>query len=211
MSEKMLITVEICVDSVQGCVAAAAAGAQRVELCASLVEGGVTPSHGTIKLARRALCGGTKLIVLVRPRGGDFCYSQSELEVMLEDVRACAALGADGVVSGCLTAKGDVDEPGTRLLLAEARRLGLDFTFHRAFDLSRDLSDALEQLAALGVPRVLTSGGRATALEGAEAIAGLVRQSEGRVSVLAGGGVRAANVGELLRRSGVAEGRCQRL
>lgn len=196
--------VEICTDSLDGAIAAQAAGAHRVELCAALLEGGMTPSYGAIKLTRGAL-DLTKLMVLIRPRGGDFVYSGSELQVMLEDIRACAALGVDGVVSGCLSADGGVDAEKTRALLAEAKAAGLDFTFHRAFDMSRDMSSSLEQLISIGVPRVLTSGGQASAVQGAGALRALVRQADGRVAILAGGGVRGANVVELVRSTGVRE------
>ncbi len=179
---------EICIDSVDGAVAAQQGGAQRVELCDNLVEGGTTPSIGTIRLARANIAIG--LNVIIRPRGGDFCYTPLEFEVMRQDILAAREAGADGVVIGLLQPDGRVDAARTRALVELARPLSV--TFHRAIDLCRDPLEALEDLAAIGVDRILTSGCRPTALEGAEVIAGLVRRSNGRVVIMAGGGVTAA-------------------
>ena len=146
--------VEICVDSAGGAFAAERGGADRVELCDNLMEGGTTPSAGCIKVARRGLK--IALQVIVRPRGGDFLYTADEFDVMREDIRVAKELGADGVVVGCLTAEGEVDRVRTEELIALARPLNV--TFHRAFDMCRDARRALEDLISLGVDRVLTSG-----------------------------------------------------
>ncbi len=192
---------EICIDSVDGAMAAQQGGAQRVELCDNLVEGGTSPSIGTIRLARANITIG--LNVIIRPRGGDFCYTPLEFEVMRQDILAAREAGADGVVIGLLLPDGRVDAARTRALVELARPLSV--TFHRAIDLCRDPAEALEELAAIGVDRILTSGCRPTALEGAEVIADLVRRSAGRVAIMAGGGVTAETLPPLLAATGVSE------
>lgn len=192
---------EIAAGSLDSALAAQAGGAARVELCGHLADGGVTPSHGLVAVARDRLA--IPLHVLIRPRAGDFLYDEAELEVMLRDVEACVRLGCDGVVIGALDADGHVDRSLCRALVKAAGPLGV--TFHRAFDAVHDPEAALEEVIALGCERVLTSGGRASALEGAEAIAARVRQAAGRTRVMAGAGIRPENVRELLARSGVEE------
>ena len=192
---------EICVDGVASAHAADAGGADRVELCANLPEGGTTPSAGMIRAVRSAFPG--RLMVLIRPRGYDFLYSQEELEVMLHDIGVTRQLGADGVVIGCLTAEGRVDGERCQHLIAAAG--SLDITFHRAFDMARDRSEAMEDIFALGVKRILTSGGQSGVPEGAAVIAGLVQQSSGRVSIMPGGGVTEENLGEIVQATGVRE------
>ena len=195
------VLVEACVDTVASALAAEAGGAGRVELCANLVEGGTTPSAGTIALARERLH--IPLFVIVRPRGGDFVHDADEVEAMRRDVVAARGLGVDGVVIGALTPDGQVDVAATRLLVEAARPMRV--TFHRAFDAARDPAEALEALVALGVDRVLTSGGAASALEGAAALGALVRQAADRLTILAGGGLTAATVGRVVQASGVRE------
>src|SRR5215831_13150816 len=146
--------IEICVDSVAGASAAERGGADRVELCDNLLEGGTTPSAGCIKVVRQGLKIG--LQVIIRPRGGDFLYTEHELAVMREDIRIAKDLGANGVVLGCLTSNGAIDRDRTAELIALARPLNV--TFHRAFDMCRDPHQALENLVTLGMDRVLTSG-----------------------------------------------------
>jgi len=192
---------EICVDSATGAHAAARGGADRVELCDNLLEGGTTPSAGTIKVARRGLRIG--LQVIIRPRGGDFLYQADEIEVMREDIRMARDLGADGVVIGCLTAAGDVDQALTAELVALARPMNV--TFHRAFDMCRDPQAALEAIIALGIDRLLTSGQEASCLEGIELLAGLQRQAAGRIIIMPGGGITARNVQRIVRETGVTE------
>src|SRR5258707_1299456 len=156
--------VEICVDSAVGAFAAERGGADRVELCDNLMEGGTTPSGGCIKVARRGLKIG--LQVIIRPRGGDFLYNTQELDVMREDIRMAKDLGADGVVLGCLTSEGDIDRARTEELIRLARPLNV--TFHRAFDMCREPQQALDHLIEVGANRVLTSGQEASCVEGLE-------------------------------------------
>lgn len=181
---------EICVDSIAGVRAAKAAGADRVELCADLLEGGLTPSRGMIRQARAVE--GVKLHVIIRPRGGDFLFDDDEFAVMRADVATAKAEGVDGVVIGLLTAEGAVDVPRTRALIGEARPLSV--TFHRAFDMTADPFAALETLVALSVDRILTSGQEPSALEGLPLLAELSRRAGERVVIMPGGGVSPRNV-----------------
>jgi copper homeostasis protein len=192
---------EVCVDSAEAAMAAEQGGANRVEMCSDLLEGGLTPSHGTLRVARRRL--GIKIMAMVRPRGGDFCYSDVEFDVMREDLRAAKDLGADGIVLGLLRPDGTVDRERTAELMALARPLPV--TFHRAFDMTRDPFEALETLIALGVDRVLTSGQEPSVVEGLELIAELVRRAEGRIIVMPGGGITDRNVARVVAESGVTE------
>ena len=161
----------------------------------------MTPSAGLIAAVWDRV--DIPLFVLVRPRTGDFLYTDDELDVMRRDIEQVKALGVDGIAIGALTAEGDVDEERMRSLIALARPMSV--TFHRAFDLVRDQDAALDQLLRLGVDRVLTSGGAATAEEGAESIARLVRRSGNRMIVMAGGSITAANVAQIVAVSGVRE------
>jgi len=197
----MPILVEACVDSVQGAIAAEQAGARRLELCANLVEGGTTPSGGMMRAVHR--CVGIPVFAIVRPRGGDFLYDAADIEVMLRDIEFAKGCDVHGIVSGALNPNGTIDEDGTSALIEAAHPL--PFTFHRAFDLTRDLDESLDALQALGVHRVLTSGGAATAREGADMIARLVRRGGDRIVVMAGGGVRRDNAAEVVRAARVRE------
>lgn len=192
---------EVAAGSLASALAAESGGADRIELCASLDDGGTTPSHGTITVVRDRVH--LPLHVLIRPRTGDFCYDEDDVAVMLRDVEACTSLGCDGVVIGALDADGNVDEPACRALIGAARSLGV--TFHRAFDAARDQASALETIIALGCERVLTSGGEATALAGAARIAELVRQAGDRARVMAGAGITPDNVHEIASRTGARE------
>ena len=192
--------VEICVDSVCGAKAAERGGADRVELCANLLEGGTTPSAGTIRLAREIKIG---LHVMIRPRGGDFLYSPEEIAVMSEDIRMAKELGADGIVLGCLSAEGAVNLHQTEQLLKLARPLKV--TFHRAFDMCADPVRALEDLVGLGVDCILTSGQEASAFEGADLIRSLKKQAAGRIGIMAGGGITARNVQRIVELTGIDE------
>ena len=197
----MAILVEACVDSVQGAIAAEHAGAGRLELCANLVEGGTTPSGGMLRAVHR--CVRIPVFAMVRPRGGDFLYDAADIEVMLRDIEFAKSCDIHGIVSGALNPNGTIDEDGTSALIEAAHPL--PFTFHRAFDATRDLDESLDALQALGVQRVLTSGGAATAAEGAGMLARLVRRGGDRIVVMAGGGVRRDNVGEVVRAARVRE------
>lgn len=192
---------EIAANSVASALAAQEGGAGRVELCTALELGGLTPSHAQIALTRDCLR--IPLYVLIRPRAGDFLYGELECESMQRDIETCAALGCDGVVLGVLDADGDVDVARCRALVAAAGTLGV--TFHRAFDLSRDSTRALEDIVALGCERVLTSGAQASAVDGAALIRDLVTQSNGRLVVMPGAGVTARNIAELAAATGARE------
>jgi copper homeostasis protein len=192
---------EICVDSVASASAAAAGGADRVELCANLPEGGTTPSAGLIRTVRSVFPG--RLMILIRPRGYDFLYSQSEVDAMLHDIATARTLGADGVVIGCLTQEGQIDVARCRELVAAAA--ALDITFHRAFDMSRDLGQALEDVIGLGIRRILTSGGQPDVPQGRAMITDLVRRAGDRLSIMPGGGVTHENLAEIVRSTSVRE------
>lgn len=192
---------EICIDSVASARAAVAGGADRVELCAGLPEGGTTPSAGMIRAVRRVFSGG--LMVIIRPRGYDFLYSGDEMELMLHDIATARALGADGVVFGCLTADGRIDVARCQRLIAAAGPL--DITFHRAFDMSRDLPEALDAIIGLGIRRVLSSGGQREVPAGIFQLAALVRQAGNRASIMPGGGVTEINLAGIVRATGIRE------
>jgi copper homeostasis protein len=195
------VIIEVAVESAEAAVAAADAGGQRIELCANLTEGGTTPSAGTIAATLSRVR--VPVFVMVRPRGGDFLYSDIELDVMLRDIEAARAAGAHGIVTGALTADGSVDVARTRQLVEAARPLPV--TFHRAFDLAADLGRALDMLVECGVERVLTSGGTARAGDAIPMLADLVRRARGRITVMPGGGINAANVAEIIRATGAHE------
>jgi copper homeostasis protein len=181
---------EICVDSAAGVRAAKAAGAQRVELCADLLEGGITPSRGMIRQARTIA--GLSLHVIIRPRGGDFLFDDDEFAIMRADIEAAKAERADGVVIGLLTAEGEIDAERTGALIALARPLSV--TFHRAFDVAAEPFRAIETLIELGADRVLTSGQEATVLEGLPLIVELMKRAGDRIVVMPGGGITPRNV-----------------
>ncbi|HET9708635.1 MAG TPA: copper homeostasis protein CutC [Gemmatimonadales bacterium] len=181
---------EACVDSVESALSAQAGGADRVELCDNLLEGGTTPSAGVIALCCARLR--IPVHVLIRPRGGDFVYSDLELDVMRRDIAVARQHGAQGVVFGILLPDGAIDVPRTGALVAAARPLRV--TFHRAFDFTADPDQALDDLIALGVDRLLTSGQAATALDGTGILARLVRRAAGRIAIAAGGGLSEENV-----------------
>ncbi len=196
---------EVCIDSVTGLIAARDGGADRVELCDNLVEGGTTPSAGAIEVASAQ--GGIDVVVMIRPRGGDFLYSDLEFEVMKKDIALAGSLGAYGIAVGVLESGGTVDETRLAELVAAARPMSV--TFHRAFDMTRDLHEAYAALTAVGVDRILTSGGQPTAPQGADLIADLVRKAEEATPhgpvIMPGCGVREHNIRELLARTGARE------
>jgi copper homeostasis protein len=197
----MSLVIELCVEGVDGAATAASAGADRIELCASLMEGGITPSLGTLQATLAAV--DVPVMVMVRPRGGDFLYSDREFASMLADVALFRQAGAAGVVFGCLNPDGTVDEARTRALVAAAGPLAC--TFHRAFDMTADPSAALEALIRCGIGRVLTSGQAPTAMQGHERLAALVRQSAGRIAVMGCGALRADNIAAIRHRTGLTE------
>lgn len=192
---------ELCVEGLDGLLAAQAGGADRIELCASLLEGGITPSRATV--AHALELAQVPIHVMVRPRGGDFLYSEAEFRSMRDDVAAIRAAGAAGVVFGCLTRGGDIDEPRMAALVEAAA--GINVTCHRAFDMTRDAEASLEALVRLGVGRVLTSGQRDSALDGAELLARLIARARGRITILICGGLAPENIAEVRRRTGARE------
>lgn len=197
----MPVLLEIAADSLASALSAERAGAHRIELCAALVEGGLTPSAAAIAMAREQLR--IPLHVLIRPRAGDFVYTAQELELMRRDIVHCRQLGCDGVVLGVLDGNAAVDVPAMRRLLGDAGEMAV--TFHRAIDVVADSAAALEQVIALGCQRVLTSGGADHAVAGAATIAQHVRQADGRIRVMAGAGLSRANVAQLVAQTGVSE------
>jgi copper homeostasis protein len=199
MSERLVL--EACIDSVEAAIAAQEGGADRVELCANLLEGGTTPSAGAIQLARSRVEIG--LNVMIRPRGGDFCYSDVEFRVMKLNVELAKKLGADGVVFGILNEDGSVDVERTGALIGLARPMSV--TFHRAFDMTRDPYEAMEALVELGIDRVLTSGQEPSAFEGLDLITSLVRKAGDRITVMPGAGITERNVRKIVEHSGAKE------
>ena len=194
--------IEICANSVESAVKAQEGGAYRVELCAGIPEGGTTPSFGEIRMARQLLQQ-TKLHVIIRPRGGDFLYSQLEQEIMLHDIKVARQLGADGVVFGCLTAEGNVDVPAMKKLMNAVGDMSV--TFHRAFDMCRNPKEALEQIIELGCTRILTSGLEPNAVQGIPLLKQLVEQADGRIIIMPGCGVNPSNILQIAEETGAHE------
>jgi len=186
---------------VESAIAAQRGGAHRIELCSAIVEGGITPSAGAIEWARKRLA--IDLYVLIRPRGGDFCYSEMEFEILKRDIAIAKQLGADGVVIGILDKDGNVDKERCREAIQLARPMKV--TFHRAFDMAADPFKTLEEIIHLGCERLLTSGQENAALEGADLMAQLVQQAKGRLSIMAGSGVNEDNIETLYRKTSVRE------
>lgn len=195
--------VEVCCADAASVVAAQKAGAPRIELCSALPLGGVTPSPGIISIAREIFKG--RIHVLLRPRDGDFIYNEHEKEAMLRDISHIAAAGCDGIVVGALLADGSIDRDFAALIAEQAKCNNLSLTFHRAFDVCRDRSEALEAFVALGYDRILTSGGADNALLGAVELARLNKQAAGRITILPGGGVTPENAVEIIRMTGATE------
>lgn len=195
------VLVEVCVDSVASALAAERGGAARVELCSSLIEGGITPSAGLIEMTRAAVS--VALHVMIRPRAGDFYYDGEEFEIMQRDIALAQRLGANGVVFGILDVEGNVDIARMRQLVDLARPLAV--TFHRAFDMTADLFRALDDVCAAGVDRVLTSGGEPTSPQGRETILQLVKQARGRIVIMPGSGIQPENARSLVDQTGATE------
>jgi copper homeostasis protein len=215
---------EVCVESAEGVLAAIEVGADRIELCADLAVGGITPDPSLTAWAVRQTAGRLAVHVLIRPRGGDFSYTEREAGTMFGDIAAARAAGADGIVLGALTPDGVIDRDLCERMVAAARPASV--TFHRAYDVTADPASAFDDVLALGVDRLLTSGAGATALDGADLIASLIRRAAGRLgrldqrerlgrlerlgrpgqlTILAGGGVTAENAAEIVRRTGIEE------
>jgi len=193
--------IEVCIESVESVIAAEMGGADRVEFCADLFEGGITPSLGAFKVAKKH--SPIAMSVIIRPRGGDFCYSDLEFETMKEDIRLFKEAGADSVVFGILTPEGEIDVPRTRELIELARPM--EVTFHRAFDMTSHAEKSLETLITLGINRVLTSGLEATVTEGMETLIALIKQAENRIIVMPGCGINERNFAYLKDKIGAKE------
>lgn len=196
---------EVCVDSVESSVNAVKGGASRLELCGSLCEGGITPSLGLLRVVKQEV--NVPVFVMIRPRGGDFAYSEQEFEVMKEDLRVLKEGGnADGFVFGVLTPNGEVDRSRCAELIELSRPQPV--TFHRAFDMTRDPFSALETIISLKIDRILTSGQDSTALEGLPLIRELVKQAHDRITIVAGGGINERNIERIIKGSGCIEFHC---
>jgi copper homeostasis protein len=197
----MKLRLEICADSVGSAVTASTSGADRIELCTSLPEGGTTPSLGMIVSAKRNL--DIPVNVLIRPRSSDFIYDDDEFDIMRHDIELCGEAGADGVVIGVLLQNGEIDVERTLKLMSYAGPMSV--TFHRAFDLTDDPFKALETLISAGVDRILTSGQKNTAYEGRILISELVKKAAGRVIIMPGSGITETNIEEIAVLTGAAE------
>jgi len=195
------VGIEVCVECVESAVAAEESGAVRVELCSSLFDGGLTPSVGMITQTRKSVK--IPVYVMIRPRGGDFCYTDHEFEIMKVDIDYAKRSGADGVVLGILTEEGDIDVKRTSELVALARPLFV--TFHRAFDMTRDPNKSLHELIGLGIERVLTSGQERSVVEGIDLISDLVDKAGSKIIIMPGGGVTNRNIKKIVEKTGVKE------
>jgi copper homeostasis protein len=189
---------EICCFNLDSAIIAAEAGADRIELCADPADGGTTPGIGLIKTVRRKT--EIELWPIIRIRGGDFLFAEEEIDVMLNEVEACKSAGCEGVVIGMLMPDGRVDKIHSALLVEKAYPMGV--CFHRAFDWTRNPFEALEDIIEIGCERILTSGQQPTAILGAPLIRDLVLQSDGRIQIMPGSGVRAANISDLKKETG---------
>ena len=197
----MKYKIEICTNSVTSCLQAQKGGAYRVELCAGIPEGGTTPSYGEIAVARELL--GIKLNIIIRPRGGDFLYSDVEHQTMLHDIRMAKKLGVDGVVIGCLTTDGRIDMQRNKELIQAAQ--GMSVTFHRAFDMCKNPFEALEQIISLGCDSILSSGQQPTAMEGVTLLSELIAKADGRITIMPGSGVNESNIAAIAQKTKATE------
>ncbi len=192
---------EIIAFDIESCIAAQKNGADRIELCDNYSEGGTTPSYGFIKKAREKLS--IELYVMIRPRGGDFLYSDEAFQIMIQDITLCKSSGCDGIVLGLLTSSGNVDKERSRTLIEYAYPLGV--TFHRAFDRAKHPFQALEDIIEIGCERILTSGQKPKAIDGVELISQLIQKADDRIIIMPGSGVNAENIKELSNKTGAVE------
>jgi len=197
----MDFTLEVIAFNIESCILAQANGVSRIELCDNQADGGTTPSYGFIKAARAILS--IELYPIIRPRGGDFLYSDAEFDIIKSDVLLCKELGCDGVVIGLLNADGTVDKERTKILTSLAYPMGV--TFHRAFDRTNDMFEALEDIIESGCERILTSGQKPTAFDGKDNIKALVEKSNNRIIIMPGSGVISKNVVEIAQYTGATE------
>ena len=197
----MKYTLEVIAFNIESCITVEKAGAHRIELCDNPGEGGTTPSYGFIKAARESVS--ISLFPIIRPRGGDFLYNDGEFQMMQRDIQLCKELHCDGVVIGLLKGDGTIDKERTKKLVELA--YPLEVTFHRAFDRVRDAQQALEDVIETGCTRILTSGLHPTVMEGKQVLQQLVHQSHGRITIMPGSGLRAANIEEIAQHTGAME------
>lgn len=197
----MAYIIEIATSDFNTTRSAVAGGADRIELCANLAEGGTTPSWGTIKKCRELFS--VQLFPIIRPRGGDFFYSDEEFEIMLTDIKQCKAFGCDGVVIGMLHQDGSIDLIRNEKLIQAA--YPMEVTFHRAFDRCLDPFEAMEQLIAIGCQRILTSGQKPSVADGVELVAALQKKADDRIIIMPGSGVRKENIKMLAEKTGCSE------
>jgi len=197
----MKFLLEICVDNVESAIAAQAAGAHRVELCDNLMEGGTTPSTGTITSVRENLS--IDVNVIIRPRGGDFLYSDIEYDIMRRDIEICGEYGINGIVIGLLRSNGEIDVERTAKLIEFAQPMSV--TFHRAFDMCSDPFRGLEDVISTGASRLLTSGQKDKAIDGSELIAGLNKAAKKRIIIMPGSGINESNITNVARATGCKE------
>ena len=203
MDERMKTTVEICTGSYADCMAAFHGGAERVELNSALSVGGLTASVAVLRRVKKETT--LKVICMVRPRAGGFCYDEAETKIMMEEARLLLENGADGIAFGFLHADGTVHRERTLQMSELIHSFGKEAVFHRAFDVTKDPFQAMEVLLSCKIDRLLTSGQRAKAMQGAELIAQLQDRFGDRIEILAGSGVNAQNAGELLARTGIRQ------
>ncbi|MEZ9329713.1 copper homeostasis protein CutC [Vibrio breoganii] len=192
---------EVCIDNIESLHTAIRAGATRIELCSSLALGGLTPSFGFMKQAKQA--SSIPIYAMIRPRQGDFLFSEEDLDIMLADVQAAKEANLDGIVIGVLTTDAKVNVSMCKKLIDAASGMGV--TFHRAIDQCQDVEQALEDIISLGCERILTSGQKSTAQAGIETLAKLHQQAAGRIQIMAGAGVHAGNAQEILNKTGISE------
>ncbi|RZK02677.1 MAG: copper homeostasis protein CutC [Flavobacterium sp.] len=192
---------EVCANGYESALNAQIGGAKRVEFCDNLAEGGTTPSYGQLALAKKNLT--IELWPIIRPRGGDFLYSDIEFNLMKEDIKFCKSLNCSGVVIGILKANGSIDKERCAELIELAKPLPV--AFHRAFDMSNDMEKALEDLIDLGIVRVLSSGGANSAIDGTEKLSKLIKQVNGRIAVMPGAGINERNIAKLISETGATE------
>lgn len=198
------IIIEIAAFTPGSAIVAAAAGAKRIELCSGYAEGGLSPSAGTIVYVREKV--NIPVFVMIRPRIGDFVYNDAEMEIILKDIEFCKEAGVDGIVTGALDASGAVDKNFVRRVVDTAGSLPV--TFHRAFDLSCNLDQALQDLIDCGITRILTAGGKNSVTEGLDTIRSLVKSAGDRIIILPGGGIHAGNARQIVESTGLREIHC---
>ncbi|HXS35299.1 MAG TPA: copper homeostasis protein CutC [Flavipsychrobacter sp.] len=201
MTVKNKFILEVCAYNIQSCIIAQNAGAARIELCSGPLEGGTTSSYGTMQQVREKIS--IQLYPIIRPRGGNFIYDDNEVAIMKKDILFCKVIGCEGISTGAQLANGKIDTELLKRMADWAYPMGV--TCHRVFDMVPDPFEALEDIIDCGCERILTSGLKSTAVEGADLLKQLVEKAEGRITIMPGGGVRSSNIRELITRTGATE------